>query len=146
MNVSNLNRHVYHQIFYHITWSVKDRQLLIDQYIKQPLYKMIKKEIQKAAIDCYGIGGMEDHIHILVRCAPIHIIPKVLKDIKGSSSHFVNYELKPNFYFQWQRGYGIFSISKWDVPKIRNYILNQRRHHQELTTISDLERTNTWKN
>ncbi len=101
---------------------------------------MLKKEIKKLSIDLYGIGGIENHIHILVKCAPNHVIPVIVKNIKGSSSHFVNNELQPDFYFQWQRGYGIFTVSKWNVAKIKNYLHNQRKHHTENTIIPELEK------
>jgi len=135
-----MNKYVHHRLLYHVVWSVKDRQPLIVPDIKRPLYEMLTVEIRKNCIQLIELGGIEDHTHVLMRCAPNHYIPKILKQIKGSSSHFVNHDIKPDFYFQWQRGYGIFSISRWDLNKIRNYIKNQKEHHDLHTIIEDLEK------
>jgi putative transposase len=62
-----------------------------------------------------------------------------MKDLKGSSSHLMNHKLALDETFKWQGGYGVFSVSVKDLPKVRSYIVNQKKHHSD----SNLE--NTWE-
>lgn len=89
--------------------------------------------------DVIAIGGIEDHVHVLAR-TPATLAPADLaKQIKGASSHLVNREIAPPFYFKWQGAYGAFSISKKDVPMIRQYVLRQEERHRDNRLDPDLE-------
>jgi len=138
----SLNKHVYHELYYHLIWTTKDRQDLITNDIELLLYRMIREETKKLWVQLISIGGIENHIHLLIRCAPNHFIPDIVKQLKGSSSHFINHELKPGFHFNWQRGYGILSVSVWNLQKIIEYIVNQKIHHQTGKILKVLERIN----
>jgi REP element-mobilizing transposase RayT len=85
------------------------------------------------------LGGTEDHVHLLVSLARDVSIATLIKDVKGSSAHFVTRHLKANPTFRWQRGYGAFSIRKTDIPTVRHYILHQKQHHRTNAITSDWE-------
>ena len=78
-----------------------------------------------------AIRGIEDHVHLLVRLPPSLAPATLVKRVKGSSSHAVNHATGIHRTFQWQGGYGAFSISKRHVPIAGNYILRQEEHHRE---------------
>ena len=77
------------------------------------------------------INGVEDHLHCLIKLPPLISLSKLVNDIKGESSHWVN---KNNFLdipFGWQDGYGAFSVSPQNIDFVRNYIKNQEEHHKD---------------
>ena len=75
-------------------------------------------------VEMLEIGGTEDHVHVLVRIPPTVNVAQVVKQVKGSSSHLVTHRVEGGAGFKWQGCYGAFSVSRWDVPKIRHYIQN----------------------
>ncbi len=90
-----------------------------------------------------AINGTEDHVHVLVRFPSTLSIAQLVKEMKGASSHLVNHEIRPAASFKWQGGYGAFTVSKDEVPRLMAYIREQKRHHANRTVNPDVERT--WK-
>ena len=78
------------------------------------------------------IGGMDDHVHLLVGLRATHRLADVLKDLKSSSSKWVHEELKKPL-FSWQEGYGAFTVSASQIEVVKNYIANQEEHHRKKT-------------
>jgi len=78
------------------------------------------------------IGGVIDHVHLLVSLKPTHQISEVLRDIKRKSSEWVHKEIGDRG-FVWQDGYGVFSVSLSQIPTVRRYIENQEDHHRTRT-------------
>ncbi len=78
------------------------------------------------------IGGVEDHVHMLVGLRATHRLADVLKEIKASSSKWVHQELKKPL-FSWQEGYGAFTVSASQIDVVKNYINNQEEHHRKKT-------------
>jgi putative transposase len=79
----------------------------------------------------HSIGGMEDHVHLAASVPPKIAPAKFIGDVKGKSSHFVNYVIKPDFEFRWQDEYGVFSFSEKSLPAVVRYIQNQKQHHAD---------------
>ena len=75
------------------------------------------------------INGMPDHVHCLFLLNSQKSIADVIKQIKGSTSHFVNQENLINEKFAWQTGYAAFSVSESAMDKVFHYIKNQKEHH-----------------
>jgi putative transposase len=78
------------------------------------------------------IGGVEDHVHLLVGLRATHCLADVLREIKASSSRWVHEELN-NHLFSWQEGYGAFTVSASQLGAVKNYIANQEEHHRKKT-------------
>ena len=74
---------------------------------------------------------MPDHIHCLFLLNSQKSIAEVIKQIKGSSSHFINQNNLTVDKFSWQTGYAAYSISESVIEKVFNYIKNQKEHHQK---------------
>lgn len=87
-----------------------------------------------------ALGGIEDHVHLLARMPKSVLVPDVAKRAKGASSHLATHMLN-RLGFKWQESYSAFSVSRWDVPKITEYIRNQEEHHRMHTTKTALEPT-----
>ncbi len=85
------------------------------------------------------INGMPDHIHCLFLLNPQKSIAEVIKQIKGSSSHFINQNNLISEKFSWQTGYASYSVSESVVDKVFQYIKNQKSHHQKKTFEQEYE-------
>lgn len=82
---------------------------------------------------------MPDHIHCLFLLSPQKSIAEVIKQIKGSSSHYINSNDVINDKFSWQTGYAAFSVSESAVEKVFLYIQNQKEHHRKKTFQEEYE-------
>lgn len=117
------------QVYVHIVFAVKGRKNLIDRSWREELFKYVTGTIQNKRNKMIAIGGIEDHIHLLIGLSIIQSISDLVRDVKVSSTLFINkYRFVPGA-FHWQEGYGAFTISKEDIPRVASYIENQERHH-----------------
>lgn len=121
----------YTQIHIQFIFAVKFRESLIRQEWKDRLYQYITGIVQKNGHKMMIINGMPDHLHILVGMRPNQSISDLLQDIKGSSSKWINEQNRLHKKFAWQEGYGAFSYSKQQLPKIISYIAHQEKHHSK---------------
>jgi REP element-mobilizing transposase RayT len=113
---------------------------LIGPNVQERLYAATAKKAREMDCEPIEIGGIEDHLHIVLRFPPTVTIAGLAKELKGTPSHLMTYEIRPEEFFKWQRGYGAFTISKRDVNRVRQYIRNQARHHKDGDLWEDLER------
>jgi REP element-mobilizing transposase RayT len=86
-----------------------------------------------------AINGLSDHIHLLIKFPSTVTVSEIVKQAKGVSSRLMNQYLMPGAHFRWQGGYGSFTVSRWDLPMIINYIENQEKIHHEECLNTDLE-------
>lgn len=129
------------QLYIHLVWATRDREPLITKDIEARLYAAIAKRCIQRKCSPIAIGGMEDHVYLLVRLHPTVAIADLMKDIKGASSHLINHEIRPGGNFRWQGAYGAFSLRKDEVDQVKGYVLNQARHHAGHTETRVLEET-----
>jgi putative transposase len=128
--------------YFHLVWTTKQRQLFIDEAIEPQIYAQMVN--QSAGLECfvYAINGMADHVHLVLSIPPKHSVAEVVKQVKGSSSHFVNQIIRPAaFTFEWQRGYGCFSLGQSQLSRAITYVEQQKIHHAQYTTNVWLERS-----
>lgn len=130
----------YWHLVYHIVWTTKLRAPLIQPEWEGRLYGVMRRQADKLGGVIHVVGGIEDHVHLLLSSPPKHSLATVVGQLKGSSAHFVNHELCPPYHFKWQRGYAALSVNPYIEARLRAYILNQRRHHQAGTLQPRLER------
>ena len=121
----------YTQIHLQLIFAVKFRNGLIRPSWKDELYKYITGIITSNQHKVLAIGGMPDHLHILIGMRPHQAISDLLQEVKGSSSKWINERKFLAQRFEWQEGYGAFSYAKSDLPKIIFYIQHQEEHHRK---------------
>ena len=126
-------------LFLHLVWGTWDRLPLITPDIERQLLRNIESAARKLGCVVLAINGTEDHVHILVKIPATLTIANLLKQIKGISSHFVNETLQPPTKFKWQGHYGAFTVSRWDVSKIKTYIKRQKEHHRIGELVDEFE-------
>ncbi len=96
--------HSYNKIWIHSIWATKDRMQLLLPSIEQKVHQFISAQLQKQGCPVRIVNGMPDHIHCLFLLNPQKSIAEVIKQIKGSSSHFVNQHNLIAEKFSWQTG------------------------------------------
>jgi len=130
----------YSEINLHVTWHTKGNLSMILGVIEKRLYSYLThKIIETAGCIVHAIGGIEDHIHIVVTIPPEVLISDWVGKLKGSSSHYINHEVQPKA-LEWQRGYGVVSFGTRDLPWVVEYARNQREHHKRGSIQERLER------
>jgi len=121
----------YSQIYVQVVFSVKRRQNLIQKSWKEELYKYICGIVSGKEQKVYAIGGVEDHIHILISLRPNIALSDLVRDIKANSSKWINEKGFVKGKFQWQEGFGAFSYGQPQLDTIIAYINNQEQLHQK---------------
>ncbi|GGW60490.1 hypothetical protein GCM10008085_09890 [Winogradskyella epiphytica] len=76
------------------------------------------------------INGMPNHLHLLISTKPNCNLSDLVRDIKTNASKWINEKRFVNGKFQWQNGFGAFTVSQSQLQKITNYIKNQEEHHK----------------
>ena len=121
----------YTKLYYHIVFSTKNRQPFITQAIEDELYKYISGIIRNLDGSCIEINGASDHVHILAIIPPKISISDALRTIKANSSKWVHEKWPDLSDFGWQDGFSAFTVSASQVEPVRQYIRDQKKHHQE---------------
>ncbi len=129
----------YTQLYVHLVWATWDRLPLITPGVEPSLYGAIAAKCEEMRCRPLAIGGMPDHVHVLVSLPTTVTIAEVVKGIKGSTSHLMTHVLVPDASFKWQGSYGAFTVSKSGVERVMAYIRAQEAHHAAQTLIGDLE-------
>jgi putative transposase len=132
-------REPFTQLYVHLVWATWDRLPLLDEEFRAPVYACLQAECRELKVEIVAMGGVEDHVHLLVRLPTTVTIAQLVKQLKGSSSHLVTHRLPKPDGFKWQGGYGAFTVSKADVPRVQDYILNQEQHHREGRLDAEVE-------
>lgn len=127
------------ELYVHLVWSTWDRLPLLDEDTRQRIYKLFISECKKLNAEVLAIGGMSDHIHVLIRIPPTISVSELVKQLKGSSSHFANHTGGKLGEFKWQGGYCAVSVSMSLIPAVRAYISMQEEHHREGTVKARYE-------
>ncbi len=123
---------VFSQMYIHLVFCPARREALIRPEWEERLYKYITGIVQKRGHKLLAIGGMSDHIHILIGFKPVESVSDLVREIKTASTDFVRAENLSPFKFNWQKGYGVFTCSKSDLHRVCQYILNQKEHHRKV--------------
>ena len=123
----------YTSLHYHIVFSTKNRERWITPDVEERIWAYLGGIAKENKMHPIQIGGIEDHVHVLLG-APASMAPsKIAQLIKGGSSAWIHDTFPNMMAFAWQDGYGAFTVSKSSVPDVANYIQSQREHHRTRT-------------
>ena len=129
-------RYPFTRLYVHLVWATWDRLPLITPAVQPRIYRCIQAKAGRMRCQLGAIGGVDDHVHVLVRHPPAVSVSDLVKQIKGASSHLMRQEIRLGELFKWQGGYGAFSVSQRDVEMIRGYIHRQEEHHHRAGTVN----------
>jgi len=125
--------HSYVSSLYHAVFSTKGRAPIIAADLQEHLHPMMGGIARDNKVKALAIGGVKDHVHMLLSLPSTMDIARALRLIKGGSSHWVSDEYPMYRNFAWQEGYSAFSIGISQVKSTMDYINNQERRHQKVS-------------
>ena len=123
MSSTHLSLHV------HVVFSTKNRKPLIDSEWRERLHAYVGGVVRENGVVAKCVGGVEDHLHILLELRATHRLADIMREIKAASSAWVHREIGLQE-FRWQDGYGAFTVSPRRRSAVVRYINNQEHHHQ----------------
>ena len=119
----------YSKMYVHCVFTPKWRRSLLTDAIREPVHKYIYGIITEKKCYPVAINGTKDHIHLLFGFGPTITISDLIRDIKRSSSLFINHNLGVSSKFNWQEGFGSFTVGYRELDHVFKYIVNQEKHH-----------------
>jgi REP element-mobilizing transposase RayT len=122
--------HTYCCALFHCVFSTKERRRIITAEIQPRLWAYIGGVARKREMTALGVGGTNDHVHLLLSLPSSLPIAKAMREIKSESSRWLR-ETCAIAGFEWQEGYGAFSIGWSQVGATLAYIANQQEHHRK---------------
>lgn len=127
-------------LYYHIVWRTKRSERTITEAYERELYAYIFGFCKQKGCTLIRIGGMADHIHMLVSIRPDIAVSEFMKVLKTETSKWMKeeYDKYPAF-DGWGNGYAAFTYGERDKEMIRQYIMNQKEHHRRLSFREEYE-------
>jgi putative transposase len=119
----------YTQIHIHAVFAVRYRRACIDASWKEELHKYICGIVRNNEHKTLAINSMPDHMHLLIGLRPSQSLSDLMKDVKGSSSKWINERNLCAGAFKWQEGYGAFAVNNRGLSRVATYIEEQEAHH-----------------
>ncbi len=118
----------------HIVFATKNRLRLILPEMEDLLHRQIAGIAEKEGAELLEVGGVSDHLHLLLESRPRHSAADLVKAIKGATSRSFNDRFPP---FAWQRGYSAFTVSESQMSSLRRYIQRQPEHHRTMSFVDE---------
>ncbi len=127
----------YTQLHIQFIFSVQYRAALIDISWKERLHQYVTGIFQNNKHKMLQVNSMPDHIHILIGLRPDQAISSLIQVVKSESTKWINENHLTKTKFAWQGGFGAFSYSKSQLPRVIEYIKNQEMHHKKQTFLEE---------
>lgn len=121
----------YSKLLFHVVFSTKRRARLITAELQPRLYEYMGGIVRGEHGTALHIGGTPDHVHVLLRWRTDEPLATLMRNLKSRSSLWVHQTFPLMQSFQWQEGYGAFTVSESQAESVGRYIQDQARHHRE---------------
>ena len=113
--------------FVHCIFSTKDRRDTIPPELQERLWSYLGGITKKLNCDLLAVGGTANHVHILLELRPVATLAVTIQKLKANSSRWLG---EQGVTFEWQKGYGAFSVSPSMIATVKAYIRGQVEHHR----------------
>src|SRR5579859_6352653 len=123
----------YTSLHYHFIFSTKNRERWIGADIEQRVWEYLGGIARQNRMKAIQIGGVDDHVHHVIGMPHTLSVSQALKLLKGGSSKWIHETFPKLAAFEWQDGYGAFTVSKSQLSEVIEYAANQREHHRQRT-------------
>ena len=123
----------YSQLYIHSVLVVKGRENLLQKPWRDEIFRYMAGIINDKGQKPIIINGVTDHIHLFIGMQPSMRLSDLMRDIKSSTTNFINEKKLIKGMFSWQEGYGAFSYSRSQLDQVYQYILKQEEHHCKKT-------------
>ena len=119
----------YTSLHYHIVFGTKDRVPFLRASWQARLHEYLGGVVNALGGQPQGIGGVADHVHLLIGLRATHCLSDVVREIKKASNAWIREEMAEPL-FSWQEGYAAFTVSATSREGVQHYIANQEEHHR----------------
>ncbi|MFA5206599.1 MAG: IS200/IS605 family transposase [Lentisphaeria bacterium] len=126
MGNSYISRHI------HAVFRTKNNAPFLSPSVQEQMYPYLGGIAKEHHMKLLKVGGIEDHVHLLLSVPPDLAVTKAMQILKGGSSKWIHITVPSLLSFSWQEGYGAFSIGVSQIAPTASYIANQRDHHQNM--------------
>jgi len=120
----------YKKVYLHIVFAVKNREALLDKSWRSELFSYMSGILKKRGHYPLAVNGHKDHVHLLFDYSLKELPAELVRELKKASNQFINEHYVSNNLFNWQSGYGIFSVGWKEKDQMIQYIVNQEQHHE----------------
>jgi len=118
------------KVYIHVVFSTKNRDDLIAPEFEKELFAYIGGVLRKHNSVLIAANGTENHVHLLISQSKNISLSDLLRELKKASSLWIKTKNSVFKNFQWQAGFGAFSIGQSQIETVMNYIAGQKEHHQ----------------
>jgi REP-associated tyrosine transposase len=129
--------HSFSNLLIHLIFSTKGRRRFLSAGLRERLFPYMGGIIREIKCKPIIIGGVEDHVHLLIELTTDNSVSRVMSILKANSSRWIHDEIGMRD-FQWQRGYAAFSVSESIAPRVERYIAQQEEHHRKKSFREEL--------
>lgn len=120
----------YTTLLYHIVFSTKGRRLMIKPELRPRIHEYLGGIVRSEGGTALRIGGMPDHIHLLIQWRADESLSTLMRQLKSNSTRWIRETLPGMESFAWQEGYSAFTVSVSQCEAVSRYIANQESHHR----------------
>jgi len=131
--------HSFISVHVHCVWTTKNRDPSLHSKLRERLWPYLGGIARENKMKALAIGGAADHVHIVLSLPATLSVAKMVQLLKGNSSKWIHEAFSEMRSFEWQEGYGAFSIGVSAVDATRTYIQNQAEHHRRRTFREEFE-------
>jgi REP element-mobilizing transposase RayT len=119
--------HTHTSNFVHCVFSTKGRNQSIPIELQENLWAYLIGIARNLKTDMLAVGGTRNHIHLLIGLPATLTLSEAVQKLKANSSRWMGEHVRA---FEWQKGYGAFSVSPSLVETVKAYVRNQPEHHK----------------
>jgi REP element-mobilizing transposase RayT len=127
--------HTYSANFVHFVFSTKRRTNSIPADLQEQLWAYLLGIAKNLRLRTLAVGGTANHIHLLLSVPTTMTVAETVQKLKANSSRWLG---EHGIKFQWQDGYGVFSVSPSLLTTVQAYIRNQEKHHERRSFEDEL--------
>ena len=125
-------------LHYHIVFSTKERRLFLRDEWRAKMHEYLGGTVSGLDGIPEAIGGVADHVHLLVGLRATHCLADFMQELKKATSVWAKDNHEPQF--AWQEGYAAFTVSQTHVDSVKGYIRTQEEHHRQSDFVEELKR------
>jgi len=120
--------HTHAANFVHCVFSTKARRPLIPAELQERLYAYMIGIAHNLGLKILAAGGTSNHVHLLIALPPAMALAEAMQKLKANSSRWLG---ENGVEFEWQKGYGAFSVSRSNIDEVSKYVARQEQHHRK---------------
>lgn len=124
----------------HLVFSTKERRPVLEDSVREELHRYACGILSDLESPALVINSVADHVHVLFNLHRTKALADVVMELKRGTSKWIKTKGAQFALFQWQNGYGAFSISQLAVAEVSDYIRDQAEHHRKMSFQDEFRR------